>query len=69
MTTFSRQQRSAIACGFFQNVITAPTPPQNNTTIAEEKYHRIVTQQTKSDTIQKGMLSLPILTTHIFQRI
>jgi len=40
---------------------------RNSTTINEEKYHRIVTQYAKNDTIQKDMFSLAILTMHIFQ--
>ena len=44
-------------CGIFQNVLTAPNPPQNSTAAAEEKYHKIATQQakTKSDTKHKGI--------------
>jgi len=41
MATF-RDNKQALH-GIFHYVLTTPNPPQNSTTITEEKYHRIVT--------------------------
>ena len=57
MTTF-RDNKQRLH-DIFQYVLTTPSPLQNSITITEEKYHRLPTQQTKSDTIQKGMFFSP----------
>jgi len=43
---------------FFSMLLQFPIH-RKSTTVTEKKYHRIATQQAKSDTIQKGMLFSP----------
>jgi len=56
MATF-RDNKQALY-KIFQYALTIPNPPQKHH-CHWKKYHRIATQQAKSDTIQKGMLFSP----------
>ena len=46
-------------CGTFQNVLATTNPPQNNITLTEEKYHKIVKQYILKRIKCKGHFFIP----------